>query len=93
HAIDEKGIDTWQCAVYYRGAHKSNPFMKNDFLADHSDREAILNGEKRFNAESARELYPLLDFLPSRTTGYIPCLCGKACDQVCFQHLKEKNIL
>ncbi|MBO5646990.1 MAG: hypothetical protein J6S59_07720, partial [Clostridia bacterium] len=27
HAIGEDGLDTWQCAVYYKGAHRSNPFM------------------------------------------------------------------
>ena len=94
HAIDaEKGLDTWQCAVYYRGAHKSNPFMTDDFLAAHPEREAILNGEKRFDRESARAIYPRMDFLPSRPTGYTPCLCGKACDMACFEHLKKEGLL
>lgn len=94
HAIDPaSGLDTWQCAVYYRGAHKSNPFMPEGFLADEPERDAILNGEKRFNAESARALYPKLDFLPSRQTGYAPCLCGRKCDLVCFEHLKAKKII
>ena len=92
-AIDENGTDTWQCAVYYRGAHKSNPFITEEFLKDHPEREAILNGEKRFERESARALYPELDFLPSRQTGYAPCLCGRACDMACCRHLKEKNRL
>ena len=26
-AVTEEGVDSWQCSVYYRGAHKSNPFM------------------------------------------------------------------
>ncbi len=89
----ERGLDTWQCAVYYRGAHKSNPFMKEDFLSGHPEREAIINGKKRFNPESARTLYPELDFLPSRQSGYIPCLCGKKCDLACYEHLKEKKII
>jgi len=93
HAIDENGTDSWQCAVYYRGAHKSNPFLPEAFLHGHPEREAILNGEKRFTRESARALYPALDFLPSRQTGYIPCICGKACDVACYRHLKEKNLL
>jgi ferredoxin len=94
HAIDpEKGLDTWQCAVYYRGAHQSNPFMTDDFLADDPERAAILAGEKRFDAVSARALYPKLDFLPSRATGYIPCLCGKKCDIACYEHLKRKQII
>lgn len=94
NAIDMKtGLDTWQCAVYYRGAHKSNPFMTEDFLSGHPEREAIINGKKHFNAESARALYQELDFLPSRPTGYIPCLCGKKCDLACYEHLKEKKII
>ena len=55
-AIDENGVDTWQCSVYYRGAHKSNPFITDDFLKDHPEREAILNGEKRFDRESDIEI-------------------------------------
>ena len=93
HAVSGEGLDTWQCSVYYRGAHKSNPFMKEDFLADHPERDAILNGEKRFDALSAREIYPRLQFLPSRSTGYAPCLCGKKCDMACYLHLKEKGVL
>lgn len=92
-AIGEPGTDSWQCAVYYRGAHRSNPFMTEEFLSGHPEREAILDGTKRFTRESARALYPKLDFLPSRPTGYVPCLCGKACDAACFRHLKEKGLL
>ena len=92
HAIDESGLDSWQCSVYYRGAHRSNPLMTDSFLADHPEREAILDGEKRFDADSARALYPSLKFLPD-FTGYAPCLCGKACDVACYEHLKEAGIL
>lgn len=88
-AIDERGVDSWQCSVYYRGAHRSNPFMKDDFLCDHPEREAILNGEKRFDSVSANELYPYLKFLPNTHFGYVPCLCGKRCETVCYKHLKE----
>lgn len=88
NAISENGVDTWQCAVYYKGAHKSNPFMTDDFLADHPEREAILNGKKHFTAEEAREIIKKMDFLPMYN-GYFPCLCGKKCDCVCFKHLKE----
>ena len=88
-AISDNGIDTWQCAVYYKGAHKSNPLMTEEFLKGNPEREAILNGEKRFDAESAREIYPeLKKFLPE-FKGYAPCLCGKKCDYVCYKHLKE----
>ena len=92
-AIGDNEINTWQCAVYYRGAHKSNPFMKDDFLADDPEREAIVAGEKTFDRESAREIYKKINFLPSRSTGYIPCICGRACDMACYQHLKEEGAL
>ncbi len=90
HAIDENGLDTWQCAVYYRGAHKSNPHMTDAFLQGHPDREAILNGDYRFDAVSARVIYPQLNFLPRTNWGYAPCLCGRKCDMACYQHLHEK---
>lgn len=88
-AISDIGVDSWQCSVYYRGAHKSNPFMPEDFLADNPDRDAILNGEKRFDKASAEEIYPSLKFLPNTHFGYVPCLCGKNCETVCYKHLKE----
>ena len=88
HAIGEEGLDSWQCSVYYKGAHKSNPFMTEDFLKDDPAREQILNGDKRFDAESARELYPKMNFLPNTQWGYAPCLCGKKCDIACYKHLK-----
>lgn len=87
NAVSEDGLDTWQCSVYYKGAHKSNPLMTGDFLKDHPEREAILNGQKRFDAESARALYPHLDFLPNTYWGYSPCLCGRKCDIACYRHL------
>lgn len=88
-AIDESGVNSWQCSVYYRGAHKSNPFIKDNFLIDNPEREAILNGEKKFDRESAEKIYPELKFMPNTHFGYVPCLCGKACETVCFKHLKE----
>ncbi len=91
HAIDEEGLNTWQCAVYYRGAHKSNPHMTAAFLQDHPDREAIINGDFRFDAASARAIYPQLNFLPRTHWGYAPCLCGRKCDMACYKHLKEER--
>lgn len=87
----DSGVDTWQCSVYYRGAHKSNPFMKEDFLKGDPEREKILNGEKRFDSESAQKIYPKLNFLPKTHLGYNACLCGKACETVCYRHLKEQG--
>ena len=88
NAISENGLDTWQCSVYYKGAHKSNPFMSDEFLKGHPERDAILNGEKKFNSESAREIYPMLNFLPKTQWGYAPCLCGRKCDIACYKHIK-----
>ena len=87
NAIDENGLDTWQCSVYYKGAHKSNPFMTEEFLKDHPEREVILNGEKRFDAESARGIYKKMKFLPDTQWGYSACICGKKCDIACYEHL------
>jgi MinD superfamily P-loop ATPase len=93
NAVSENGTDTWQCAVYYRGAHKSNPFMDGEFLAGDPEKEAIISGNKHFSREEAREIYKKINFLPSKPTGYIPCICGKACDMACYRHLKEKGVL
>ncbi len=87
NAITEQGLDSWQCSVYYKGAHRSNPFMTEQFLAGHPDREAILNGQYRFDAQSARAIYPQLNFLPNTQWGYSPCLCGRKCDIACYRHL------
>lgn len=81
------GLDSWQCSVYYKGAHKSNPFMTEEFLKGHPQREAILNGDMRFDAQSARDIYPEMKFLPNTQWGYSPCLCGKKCDIACYEHL------
>ena len=62
--------------------------MTDEFLKNHPEREAILNGEKHFSPEEAREIIKQIDFLP-QCNGYLPCLCGKKCDYVCFKHLKE----
>ncbi len=87
-AIDEGGLDTWQCAVYYKGAHRSNRYITDDFLKGNPEREAILDGKKRFDAESARRIIGQMNFLPVNR-GYSPCLCGKKCDLACYKHIKE----
>ena len=94
HAIESTGqLNTWSCSVYYRGGHKSNPYMTEDVLDGVPDRESILNGEKQFDAESARALYRKLDFLPYSINGYVGCLCGKACDYACYKHLERSGKL
>lgn len=90
-AISNSGVDTWQCSVYYRGAHKSNPFITEETLKGNPEREKILNGEKRFDKESAQAIYPELKFLPNTHLGYVACLCGKSCETVCYKHLKEQG--
>ena len=87
NAVTDEGLDTWQCSVYYKGAHKSNPFMTDEFLKGHPEREDIINGRKHFDAESARALYPHMNFLPNTQWGYSPCLCGRKCDMACYRHL------
>lgn len=87
NAISSDGLDTWQCSVYYKGAHKSNPFMTEEFLKGHPDREKIINGEYRFDSESARKIYPELKFLPDTQWGYSACICGRPCDVACYNHL------
>lgn len=87
NAIDENGLDTWQCSVYYKGAHKSNPFITEVFLKGNPERDSILNGEKRFDSVSAREIYKEMDFLPKTQWGYAPCLCGRKCDIACYKHI------
>lgn len=92
-AIDKSGVDSWQCSVYYRGAHKSNPFMTENFLKDNPEKDGIINGEKRFDSESAQKIYGDLKFLPNTHFGYVPCLCGKKCETACYKHLKEVGVL
>ena len=91
NAISEEGLDTWQCSVYYKGAHRSNPFMTEDFLKDDPERELILDGKKRFDAVSARKIYKELCFLPNTQWGYSPCLCGRKCDIACYKHIKGEE--
>lgn len=84
HAVKpEGGVDTWQCSVYYRGA--GQPDM---LPADYPERETILKGKKHFGREDAQAVYPVLDKYPMTHYGYVPCLCGKACDAACDHHLK-----
>ena len=67
--------------------------MTEQTLKDHPQREAILNGDVLFDPESARAIYPKLDFMPNHVTGYVACLCGKSCDIACYKHLKEKGLV
>ena len=70
-AISKDGLDSWQCAVYYRGAHKSNPFMDEKFLENNPEKQDILNGDKRFDSTSAREIFKDIRFLPNNSDNFI----------------------
>ena len=63
------------------------------FLKDNPEKDAIINGEKRFDSESAQKIYGALKFLPNTHFGYVPCLCGKKCETACYKHLKEVGVL
>ena len=45
------------------------------------------------NPNTARAIYDELKFLPATHFGYVPCLCGKSCEMVCYRHLKEVGVL
>ena len=49
--------------------------------------ENSTNPEVAFDAVSARALYPKMNFLPDTQWGYSACLCGRACDYACYNHL------
>ena len=88
---DETGRDDYQCSVYYRGAHQSNPFQSADFLIGWPERDQILQGAKRFTREEALQIQAEMDFLPNTRYRYVPCLCGRLCDMACYRHLHPKN--
>ena len=67
--------------------------MTEDFLSGNPERDAIINGDKRFDTESGEEIYPSLNFLPPTHFGYTPCLCAKSCETVCYEHLKKEGKL
>ena len=67
--------------------------MTENFLKDNPEKDAIINGEKRFDSESAQKIYGALKFLPNTHFGYVPCLCGKKCETACYKHLKEVGVL
>ncbi|MDW7657266.1 MAG: hypothetical protein SCM11_08830 [Bacillota bacterium] len=83
-------LDTWQCAVYYKGAHKAtNPFIPPDALAGQPDREEILRGTKRLSAEEARAILDQLTYYPPGRHALVASICGRACDRACYAHLEE----
>lgn len=95
NAIKSDGtINQWQCATYYKGANQSkNPFMNEEAFADDPDRLAILAGKIELSPERAREILDQLVFYPPIKHGYVPSICGRACDMACYIHLEERGVL
>ena len=95
-AIDESGkMNKWQCAAYYHGANGLiNPFMTPNALEEFDDRLDILSGTAKLTPEKARAVCDVVfKVYGSVPHGYQSCLCGKACDIACYDHLLEKGAL
>ena len=87
-------LDSWQCAVYYKGGNRStNPFMPADALDDVPNREEILAGIRKLSAQEAQAILPRLGFYPPGRHGLTASICGRACDRACYAHLEEKGLL
>ncbi len=94
HAVSEKGLDTWQCAVYYNGANGlKNPFMPPDAFKNLPDRMEIICGKKPVTAESAKRILDEIFFYPPAQHAYQCSICGRACDTACYAHLEKKGVL
>ena len=93
-AISEAGVNTWQCAAYYRGANRSrNPFMPSNAYPDEPDRLKIMAGELQLSPEHARKILEQTTFYPMIRHGMVSGICGRACDTACYIHLEEKGVL
>ena len=92
--IDENGLDTWQCAVYYNGANGTkNPFMPPDAYAEFENRLEIIAGEAQVTPETARKILDRIYFYPPAQHAYQCSICGRACDMACYSHLEQKGVL
>ena len=93
-AIDENGINPWQCAVYYNGANGSkNPFMPPEAYEDFENRMEIICGEAKVDIELAKKIIDNTFFYPPAKHSYRSSICGRACDRACYIHLEEKGVL
>lgn len=94
HDYPVHALDTWQCAVYYKGAHKAtNPFMPSDALAGQPDRDAILQGTRHLSAGEAKAILEQLTYYPPGRHALVASICGRACDRACYAHLEETGLL
>jgi len=85
-------VDSWQCAVYYKGANKStNPFMPPDAYSDLPEREKILSGSIKVSPESAVKILERTNFYPGCRHSMVSSICGRACDRACYIHLEEND--
>ncbi|MBR6603215.1 MAG: hypothetical protein IKK94_04285 [Clostridia bacterium] len=96
HAIDEKTgkLDTWQCAVYYDGAAGiKNPFMNPKAFEEFENRIDIIAGEAKVDRELAIRIMDANAFYPGIKNLFAACMCGRACDMACYDHLEKKGVL
>ncbi|MBO7217215.1 MAG: 4Fe-4S binding protein, partial [Clostridia bacterium] len=91
---DDGAMDSWRCAVYYKGANGSkNPFMPPDAFPGFDNRMDIINGTAKFTAEEAKDILDNIYFYPPAKHFYRTSICGRACDRACYIHLEEKGVL
>ena len=92
--LEDGGINSWQCAVYYNGASGiTNPFMSPGAYPDLEDRLTVIAGEANVTPETARDILKKTHFYPPVGHLYSGALCGKACHRACYVHLEEKGLL
>ena len=95
-AISETGrLDEWQCTAYRMGADlKTNPFLSKEEVEKMPDGKNIIEGKKRFDPASIEQYKSLWnEAYPQVRFGYVPSLCGAACQRACLAHMEEGNVL
>ncbi len=94
-AINDKGeVDSWRCAVYYKGAAgKRNPFMPPEAYDSFDDKIKIIAGEAEIDEEKAKKILDATFFYPPAGHFYDCSICGRSCDIECYVHLEEKGVL
>jgi len=93
-AIEDNGLNVWQCSAYYMGANMSkNPFLPPEAFAGDPDREAIVTGKAKLSSEEAKSVIDRLIYYPPVKHGYTASICGKACHRACYVHLEKTGKL
>ncbi len=91
---EEGGTDSVRCSVYYKGANRhGNPFMPDDAYDDLPDRTAVMEGSAPLDYAHACEIMAETKFYPNIKHGYASCICGRACDRACYDHLEKTGKL